>query len=40
MALLVTAEKATWARDGSRKRLVRIFVLDIMVARWNGLVDG
>ena len=39
VALLVTAAKATRARDGSKKRLVRIFVLDIMVARQNALVD-
>jgi hypothetical protein len=38
VALLVTAEKATRARDGNRKRLVRIFVLDIMVAAQNELV--
>ena len=40
MALLVTAAKATWVREGSRKRLVRIFVVNIMVARWEALVEG
>lgn len=39
VALLVTAAKATRARDGSKKRLVKIFVLDIMVAKQNASVD-